>query len=126
MKRQIVILLLVTLLVCVGLSGCQQTSIRNNNKQNIPNNKSELDRFLGSWVCDKGLYNYTINFFSDYKYQSFNHVWGRGSYDVKNGKLILSMDNSNIVYTIDYYFSNNDQVFTLSYTNGDTLVFTKR
>ena len=114
MNKHLIVIGMTLLLLVVGLSGCNESS-----------NDVEKNKFLGTWISEHGWYNYTINFSSDGKYESHNHIWGDGTYEVKGGKLNLNMDNSNVVFTIDYMFSNNE-TFTLLYESGDSLLFTKQ
>lgn len=112
MKKQLVILGIVVLLLVVGLSGCQEGT------------GPLLDhRFVGTWICYKDWYNYTITFTSDNRYESQGHIWGSGTYEAISGRLSLKMSNSNMVYYMNYNFSNNDQKFTLIYEDGSTLEF---
>ena len=94
MKKQLMIVGIIFILLTVGLSGCEQTTL-----------KSDDEKFIGKWICNKEWYNDTIIFTyndmiiftQDHKYQSYNPIWGDGLYEVKNGQLILAMSNSNYI-----------------------------
>ena len=114
MKKQLVILGIITLLVCVGLSGC---------------NDVEKNKFLGSWAgyvktdAIDGTMNVTgsinMTFLSNgtyygntliYWYDNQTHypIPYNGPWELKNGNLVLQKTNEFL-----YNFSNNDQFLTL-------------
>lgn len=106
---------IILMFLLVGLSGCNESS-----------NGLEENKFLGRWISEHIIHNITIIFTSDGKYDSFDYIWGVGTYEVKDGGLTLHMANSNVVFTIDYKFSNSDETFTLLFESGETLLFTKQ
>jgi hypothetical protein len=130
MKKQLVILAIVTILVTVGLSGCNQES----NPLT-----SDKDKFIGTWKGRTTLdtiafdpTNITLTFFSDntYSMNSMSDTW-----ELKDGKLILHGTNllfetsMQVVYS--YTFSNNNRMLTISNIAGndtptDYLVLTKQ
>jgi len=110
MKKQLIIIGIVALLVCVGLSGCEQLSRDN--------------RFVGTW---KGNLDYSIiTFFSDGTFTSGAGLFaGSGTWEIKDGKLVLNAPNGAVSF--NFVFSNNDNTLTLTLT-GSTVseVFTKQ
>jgi len=121
MNKYLLILGIVVLFICVNLCGCTDEP----NNQNNSINNSELDRFLGTWICNEGLFNYTITFTSDRRYDGHT-FWGNGVYDVKDKQLSLTMDNINIVFMWDYEFSNNDNIFVLISEDGSSSTYEKQ
>ena len=110
MKKQLVILGIIALLVCVGLSGCNEVG----NTLNPVRNK-----FIGTWVSGST----TINIVSDgtmtYKGQS-------GTWDLKDN--ILTFDFLGVMsISYNYEFSNNDRTLTLTITlTGQRIPYTKQ
>ena len=97
---------MVFLLVCVGLSGCLD------NEDGCQIQSSEEKRFVGTWATDnitmaQLLVGTSITFFSDTT-TSFPNSY----YEVKDGKLVITTPESK--WVLDYSFSNNDNVLTLS------------
>ena len=102
MKKQLVILGLVILFVCVGFSGCNQVSNRFN---------PDRDKFLGTWKVVK-LNNSTSSgevytFFSDGTVGITDRM---GTWEFKDRKLVLDFDIIQYVYS--YSFSDNDRTLT--------------
>lgn len=114
-KHLMVLGIVVLLILVVGLSGCIENPI-----------DAEKNKFVGTWVSEHLGSDYMITFSSDGKYESHNHIWGNGVYDVKDGQLVLSMSNSDMVFTMNYRFSNADKTFTLMYDSEDSLTFEKQ
>ena len=112
MDKKLIIIGITLILISITLSGCTI-------------NKEEMTKFVGTWISEHQGYDYTIIFYSDGKYETINHIWGNGNYEVRDGQLILNQDNTNMVYTMDYIFSNDNQKFTLVYESGSQLEFTK-
>jgi hypothetical protein len=112
MKKQLIILGIIALLVCVGLSGCTQVSNSINPEKN---------KFVGTWTyryTTTGIasnYSITYYFFSDgtCSYQGTGGTW-----DIKDGKLVVDFnENGNpqsFVYS--YLFSENNTKLTLNGT----------
>jgi hypothetical protein len=99
MKKQLLIIGIIALLVCVGLSGCTNNPL-----------DTERNKFVGTWTCIEGPSKGTsFTFFSD----------GTGSllvasitWTLKEGKLVISAEGLTLPYT--YSFSNNDRQLTLT------------
>ncbi len=115
MKKQLVIIGIITLLVTVGLSGCDQVS----NTQNPEKNK-----FVGTWR-NSDLINYTMDLSSD---GTFSTSWSLyGTWDLKDGKFVLDFIEPNLSYTYAYAFSNNNRILTLNLTSENIIyVYTKQ
>jgi hypothetical protein len=116
MKNQLVIIGIVALLVCVGLSGCEDI-----NKNINP----EKNKFVGTWINSTSPYT-TINLLSDgtCSYSSYSGTW-----DLKNGKLVFDLMSDTTPFTFTYYyiFSDNDRTLTLSSISGGlSRIYTKQ
>lgn len=112
-RKRLIIIGIVALLVCVGLSGCEQTALNGDD-----------GKFIGTWSCKyvgdlSGVefYNFTITFTENHTYQSNIEHLGNGTYEVKNKQVFYTPSDSSTVSPDDYAFSNNDQILTL---NPDT------
>jgi hypothetical protein len=128
MKKKLIIIGIITLLVTIGLSGCNQISNTLNTERN---------RFFGTWsnsqVHDDGMGPYTIKttitFLSDGTVSWSSLLTSSGTWDLKDGKLVMNVqlgDSSNIVIN-NYSFSNNDKTLSLTDVNiGGTTVYTKQ
>jgi hypothetical protein len=109
MKKELLIVGIAVLLICIGLSGC------NENKS-----KNELDKFLGTWasVADE---NYTITFYSNGTFVRGEYV--SGTYNITDGRVVLDTvdntpgvhpDNREFIATFDYVFSDSGKTLTLT------------
>lgn len=111
LKKQLIIIGMISLLVSVGLSGCDSSTV-------------DKDRFLGTWrETTSPLY---LVLFSDGSC-SFADV--SGTWDLKDGKLVLMITSGPVfTNTYHYVFSNNDKTLELTcYECGDPpRVFTKQ
>ena len=107
MKNQLVIIGLVAVLFCVGFSGCDQIN-------NVL--KSEKDRFIGTWVSGNWPQNDTTIPQSHTYFSNGSCSVGNvsGTYETKDGKLVETFVNGQIIFTWEYSFSNNDSVLTLT------------
>lgn len=79
----------------------------------------EKNKFVGTWR--EG--NATFIFFSDRTGSLPEGV--STTWDIKDGKLVITTSNQLSTYTYSYSFSNNDKNLTLSSTN-ETLYLTKQ
>lgn len=122
MKRKSIIIGIVALLVCVGLSGCNQVSNTLN---------PEKSKFVGTWASNISLnLSFTPNLvlFSDGTC-SYAMLGGSspGTWDLKDNKLVIQLTGSlPYMYTYGYQFSNNDRTLILSTTGGMSAVYTKQ
>jgi len=125
MKKQLLLFGIVVLLVCVGLSGCNQISNTLN---------SDKSKFVGTWKTDiknqYGVGNYTDTyiFFSDgtlsTTYLGSGSVNIPGSWEIKDGKLVLTVM---VQAVYNYSFSNNDHTLTLTpMADGESQHFYKQ
>lgn len=107
MKKQLVSIGILTLLFCVGLSGCNS-------------NTAEKNKFIGTWSykVPNGYgvnYSFTYYFFSNGNF-SFHkpNLITNGTFDVNvDGKLALINDKYNAYY---YMFSENNTKLTIDGT----------
>jgi hypothetical protein len=120
MKKQLVIVGILVLLVCVGFSGCTE----NNNITNADKNN-----FVGSWRNNTYMQgelwtSIPMDLFSNGSC-TYNNV--SGTWDIKDNKLVLTFVGYTVAY--GFMFSDNYKILTLIYTSstGDTpIVFTKQ
>lgn len=114
MNKHLLILGIAILLICVGLSGCNEQT----------GTSSEENKFLGTWTDNTGE---ITTFYSDGTFTSkLWNVTGTGTWEIKDGKL-KTVFIGGILLDYDYSFSNNDETLTL--TNVDTgsiYVYTKQ
>jgi hypothetical protein len=118
MKKQLVILGTITLLVCVGLSGCS----------------SRDGRFIGTWrsSLEAGSLTNTFTLYSDGRCDNqptytANLFHMSDNWDVKNNRLVFNFVGTNeILLSYSYSFSNNDNTLTLVDSNGNTLIYNKQ
>lgn len=122
MNKQLIIVGIVVLLVTVGLSGCNQTNNQATNSLNAEKNK-----FVGTWTELVNGVNLTEIYFSDGTFIQTYVLDGSGTYDIKDGKLILTYGNGNSIAR-SYSFSDNDKTLTVIDVgvNPLTMVFTKQ
>ena len=113
MNKHLFVFGLVLLLLCVGLSGCTD-SVTNIGRDS---------RFTGTWQHEEYSYIY-YTFFSDGtgSYSGASTTW-----DLKDGKLVITMNSGQTTVTYNYTFSNNDNTLTLNDVGGGTTtVYTKQ
>ena len=113
MKKQLLLIGIVAILISVGISGCEDTN---------KNANSEKDRFIGTWQTATG-YPSTIEFLKD-----GGLTYGaEGTWDLKDGKLVINIPSYNLNDTYNYAFSDNDTSLTTTFTgNNYTQVWTKQ
>ncbi|UCD14656.1 MAG: hypothetical protein JSW60_04340 [Thermoplasmatales archaeon] len=99
MKKQFIIIGIVLLFICVGLSGCEESA-------------DDTSKFIGTWKWGEE----TLTFFSDGTYDRNNFS---GIYEIKNEKLVLGGTNEPSLTSVYYYsFSDNDSKLTLTPEEG--------
>jgi hypothetical protein len=107
MKKQFIILVIIILFFSFLLSGCNELD-----------ESIEKERFVGIWYLQSGGLNYslgrTVTFFEDGTLENDTVV---GIYEIKDGKLVVTIGDFAMMYTYDYSFSDED--FTLTLTNVD-------
>ena len=111
MKKKIVIIGIIALLLCVGLSGCNQISNTLNPERN---------KFIGIWKESNSLSH--VTFFPN---GSCSFGDSDLSWDIKDGHLLTADPTQTIQITYTYSFSNNDKTLTLS-APGFTQILTKQ
>jgi hypothetical protein len=111
MKKQFVIIGILTILVSVELSGCNEV-----------NNTLSPDKikFVGTWYKSNYL---VMNLVSD---GTCSYLTESGTWDIKDGKLVLDL-SSGYNPSFNYAFSDSDLTIKLTSTlDGSTAVYTKR
>ena len=115
MKKQLIIIGTIVLLVCVELTGCNEVN------DNLPPEKS---KFVGKWVNTTLNFTTILNFFSD---GTFSYIEYSGTWDLKDGQLVMEFRELGLNWTKNFVFSNNDRTLSLTFpTGGKTQVFTKQ
>lgn len=97
MKKQLIILGVAVLLICVGLSGCFESD---NESSNV------LDKFVGKWTSASLLYEKTITFFSDGT--GFNNS-GSIEWEIKDEQLVIYWHDGNHTAIYDYEFLKDEK-----------------
>ena len=125
MSKNLLIFGLAVLLICVGVSGCNES----NNSF-----KSDEDRITGTWVITELYGNSTMtitySFLANNTYivtsiylddiLSFNGIW-----KIVDNNLVVTIDG--LTQTGNYKFSNNDKTLTITNTETNTItVLTKQ
>jgi len=112
MNKTLIIIGVAVLLVCVGLSGCNEKS-----------GNSKLDRLIGTWM-ENGEVDYIFE--SDRTFTSFDGpITTAGTYEIKDEKLVLTVGGISISY--NYSFSNNDRTLTMTMVDTNIIhVYTKQ
>ena len=90
MNKNLIIIGVSVLLICVGLSGCNEQG-----------GNSELDRFVGTWMENSEV---DYIFESDRTFKSFDGaITTAGTYEIKDEKLVLTLGG--ISESCNYSFS---------------------
>ncbi len=98
MNKHLIVSGIAVLLICVGLSGCEQVS-----------NIGRDSRFVGKWTNI-----YTIEFFSD---GTCAYIGGiSATWDIKDGKLVINFSEGIVSY--NFVFSDNNNKLTLEGGGG--------
>jgi len=108
MKKQLIIIGIIALLICVGVSGCNSLM-------------SDKDKFVGTWKTSLGV---TSVLFSD---GTCTISGVSGTWDVKDNMLIIVLANLPTQSTFSYVFSNDDKTVTLTdKVTGISTIYTKQ
>jgi hypothetical protein len=104
MKKQFIILGIISILITVGLSGC-------NNVTN--SSKSDKDKLVGTWSATRNNVTAAMTFFSDGTV-NITTMGGHasGTYEIKDGKLVYTASTGTLM-TYDYSFSSDGKELTL-------------
>jgi hypothetical protein len=117
MKKQLIIIGILSIIVSIGLSGCNQES-------NLSN--KEKDKFIGTWngiVLALGIDEMTIILSSD---STVTMGTFSGTWEIKDGKLFFTFDDGGLL-VFSYVFSNNDRTLTITDIDTDvSSVLTKQ
>jgi hypothetical protein len=121
MKKQLVIIGIITLLVIVGLSGCT-------NNNNVSSETNE-EKVLGGWTATIPDTPITVimNFFTNGSYsESINKTVIWETYTITNETIALQSGVK--THMVKYSFSNNDKTLTLLEIDGGAtyLVLTRQ
>jgi len=84
--------------------------------------QGEAKRFVGSWKTDEGL---GLILSSD---ESCLYIGGSGDWELKDGKLFITIrfSNGQNMMSYDYQFSDEDKTLTLIDAGDRLLIFTKQ
>jgi len=125
MKKYFVVLGVIVLVVCVGLSGCNQIS-------NLF--LSEEDKFVGLWVSEGFLEAPTVIGFSSNGTLSItvqvgllNFSSSGGSWELDEGILTMELEDFILLTTYTYTFEEENTKLTLTeIDSGDSYLLTKK
>ena len=120
MKKQLELILIFTILISIGLSGCDQVGNPSN---------SETDKFVGGWRSTVPEYSawLTVFYSNGTVVTSDSATTINGTWDVKDGKITIKMSDDEAPLAYTYSFSENNTTLTLiSISSGETSVFTKQ
>jgi len=128
MNKHLIVSGIVVLLICVGLSGCNEQQ-----------KSDDTSKFLGAWEVIKHFNpdntlivtftfynNDTAKTVSNYTMGDIQIQWF--NYEIDNGGLCLTPQGLSESYAIcyGYDFSNNYMTLTLTNESANTLILTKR
>lgn len=104
MNKKLLIVAIAVLLICVGLSGCNETA-------------NDTSRFIGTWISEDGYFIYT--FYSDGtgKITGYYDENKSATWEIKDGKLTIISDDGHNININAYYFSNDDKMLTIAGKN---------
>ena len=116
LKKQFTIINIIILLSVIIFSGC-----------NDLDENRESNRFIGYWYLQSGGLNYSlgksVKFNSDGTLSNDTIV---ATYEIKDGKLVVTVGDFARMYIFDYSFSEDDYVLTLTNIEyGETKLYIK-
>ncbi|MCX6666130.1 MAG: hypothetical protein NT038_08770 [Euryarchaeota archaeon] len=115
MKKQLVIIAIITLFVCVGLSGCSNKGIGLTNSL-----QSDRDKLVGTWTTTEESPEYfKLVFFFNGTLTVTARTNSSGTYEIKDGKLTLGNVTGQIY---DYSFSSDGKELTLQQIDSDFVI----
>ena len=115
MKKQLLIIGIIVLLVCVGLSGCEQRKINDDTSKFIGRWTGEISNLSGLWNLTF-LKNGSVLISYDVGLESLNMPAHWEKYEIKDKQLCLPIRPNIEPVCLNYEFSNND---TYLETTGD-------
>jgi hypothetical protein len=130
MKKQLIIMGIIFLLVCVGFSGCTSNSL-----------DTDKNKFLGTWnteIKENETSMFIVipcTYITFYSNGTFRFGLPTvlsidiGTWDIKDGKFIFADEASlpNQQFICTYQFSNNDRTLTITYIDEKiTSILTKQ
>ena len=125
MKKKLIIFGIIVLLVCVGLSGCEENT-----------SKLDEERIIGKWVGSElfqgSTRNITIIFLSNKTFETEGTyqgetIIGSGTWKIVDDKLVIDItEPTKNTSSSDYNFSNNSNTLTIIDSTGKTMDFTKQ
>ena len=124
-RKQLVIVGIIVILVCIGLSGY----ILNDNSIDVK--LTDEEKIVGRWEEYLGVGNASIFelsipvFFSDGTYMTNNFGTMRGEFELKDGKLLL-YDYGSVWWSYDYKFSNNNKYLIFFDENNYFIIYEKQ
>lgn len=108
MKTQVIIIGIIALFMCAGLSGCSSLT-------------SDKDKFVGTWKASNGV---TSVLFSD---GTCTVASISGTWQIKDKMVVIVLANLPTQSTFSYAFSNDDKTLTLTeVATGISTVYTKQ
>ena len=113
MKKQLVIIGIVTILVCVGLSGC---STQNNDEDKV----SDHDRFIGTWLVKQ-----TDSIFSFYSDGTYTAGQVRGTWEINNELFVMTspvLTEPTQVYTYQFLSGGSSVILTHVETGTEVIL----
>ena len=147
MKNCLILVGIVALFICIGLTGCTEelgpNAEGNNDRYDEGYNDgytkgysdgyddgfedgsyieenpvNDYNRFVGTWKTPEPLTSDTMIFFSDGSY-SWSYL--SGNYEIKDGNLVINLYGSggSGTFIYSYVFSNDDNILTLMDINTD-------
>ncbi len=111
MNNKIFIIITITSLVVIGLSGCTDNSSKSN---------KEVKKFIGTWIREDpitgNISENETDMFSFYDGGVCTYIFpeNQATYSVINSKLIVTLKNSGFEYTYGYVFSEDNSELTLT------------
>ena len=94
MNKKLILIGIALILVSIGLSGCNEV-------QNPFD--TDRNRFVGTWKSEDK--SEVITFFSDNTFSGGTSA--SGTWELKDGKLVISLSGGEFVDTYDYIFFND-------------------
>lgn len=113
MTLQLLLIGIITLLLCFGLTGCEEFHTSGNN---------ERDKFVGTWL-NTTCYPARIVFSPDGRCTYGSEP---GTWQLQNSKVSIGLSESGVIHDYTYWFSNNNRTLLLAKTFGYSIVFTKQ